>query len=129
MAKTSHHIVPNAQRGGWDIKKAGADRSSGHFNTKQEAVDAGKSATTKALSLSSTVKTAGSSAKIAMGMIRIRPEDDQNRARLLGLVKRPGSRVWLLVLRGKPSSWQWDTRPRLAQVACLQDVVSLLYPG
>ena len=31
----SHHVVPNAD-GGWDVKKDGATRSSGHFDKKQE---------------------------------------------------------------------------------------------
>ena len=35
------HVVPNPD-GGWDIKQAGAQRSSGHFDTKQEAVDRGR---------------------------------------------------------------------------------------
>ncbi len=33
----SHHVVPNAD-GGWDVKKDGATRSSGHFDEKQGAV-------------------------------------------------------------------------------------------
>ena len=37
----SHHVVPNP-KGGWDIKREGAERSSGHFDRKQEAVDAGR---------------------------------------------------------------------------------------
>ena len=37
----SHHVVPNPQ-GGWDVKRGGAERSSGHFDKKQEAVDAGR---------------------------------------------------------------------------------------
>ena len=37
----SHHVVPNAD-GGWDVKKDGATRSSGHFDKKQDAVDAGR---------------------------------------------------------------------------------------
>lgn len=37
----SHHIVPKPD-GGWDIKRGGAVRASGHFNTKQEAVDRGR---------------------------------------------------------------------------------------
>jgi len=37
----SHHVVPNAG-GGWDVKRGGADRSSGHFSTKQAAVDFGR---------------------------------------------------------------------------------------
>lgn len=35
----SHHVVPNAN-GGWDVKKV--TRSSGHFDKKQDAVDAGR---------------------------------------------------------------------------------------
>lgn len=31
--------MPNAD-GGWDVKKDGASRSSGHFDNKQDAVDA-----------------------------------------------------------------------------------------
>ena len=38
MAKGTHHVVPNP-KGGWDIKKGGSDRSSGHYDTKKEAVD------------------------------------------------------------------------------------------
>ena len=37
----SHHVVPNAN-GGWDVKKSGAARASGHFDRKQEAMDAGR---------------------------------------------------------------------------------------
>ena len=37
----THHVVPNHE-GGWDIKRGGAERSSGHFGTKQEAVDRGR---------------------------------------------------------------------------------------
>lgn len=33
-----HHVVHNPD-GGWDIKRDGAERSSGHFDTKQDAVD------------------------------------------------------------------------------------------
>lgn len=36
-----HHVVPS-RNGGWDIKKNGAERSSGHFETKQEAIDAAR---------------------------------------------------------------------------------------
>jgi uncharacterized protein YdaT len=39
MAKNnSHHFIPNP-KGGWDIKKTGADRSSGHFENKQDAIN------------------------------------------------------------------------------------------
>lgn len=37
----SHHVVPNPN-GGWDIKRGGAKRSSGHFDIKQDAVDRGR---------------------------------------------------------------------------------------
>ena len=37
----SHHVVPNPS-GGWDVQRAGAKRASRHFDTKAEAVDAGR---------------------------------------------------------------------------------------
>lgn len=37
----THHVVPNSG-GGWDVKRGGASRSSGHFDTKKEAVDRGR---------------------------------------------------------------------------------------
>jgi hypothetical protein len=40
MAK-QHHVVPNP-KGGWDIKKDGAERASVHTTIKQEAVDKGR---------------------------------------------------------------------------------------
>lgn len=40
----SHHVVPNPD-GGWDVKKAGAEHTSKHFETKQEAVDKGHETT------------------------------------------------------------------------------------
>lgn len=40
--KGSHHIVPNKDRGGWDIKKSGSDRSSRHYDTKKDAEKAGR---------------------------------------------------------------------------------------
>lgn len=33
----THHVVPNAD-GGWDVRRGGAARSSGHFDTKQDAI-------------------------------------------------------------------------------------------
>lgn len=38
MAKSTH-VVPNSDKGGWDIKQSGGERSSGHFGTKKEAED------------------------------------------------------------------------------------------
>lgn len=42
-SKTSgtHHVVPN-KNGGWDVRRGGSNRSSGHFNTKDEAVRRGR---------------------------------------------------------------------------------------
>lgn len=37
MSKKSTHVVPNKDRGGWDIRQSGSERSSGHFETKAEA--------------------------------------------------------------------------------------------
>jgi len=40
MASTkSTHVVHNGGRGGWDIKQSGGEKSSGHFDRKQDAVD------------------------------------------------------------------------------------------
>ncbi len=39
MSKKTHHVVPS-QNGGWNVKKGGAERASGHFATKAEAIDA-----------------------------------------------------------------------------------------
>lgn len=36
-----HHVVPNPD-GGWDVKRSGSERASRHFDTKAEAVDAGR---------------------------------------------------------------------------------------
>ena len=41
MARSSHHVVHNSN-GGWDVKRNGAQRASGHFETKEEAVTAGR---------------------------------------------------------------------------------------
>lgn len=38
MARKTHHVVPNPG-GGWDVKKGGAKRASGHYDTKADAVD------------------------------------------------------------------------------------------
>lgn len=37
----SHHVVPSPD-GGWDVKRGGGSRASGHFHTKQEAIDTGR---------------------------------------------------------------------------------------
>lgn len=35
----SVHVVPNRDRGGWDIKRPNAERASGHFDTQAEAIE------------------------------------------------------------------------------------------
>ena len=44
MAKgpKTHHVVPNPE-GGWDVKRGGASRASSHHDTKNEAVQSGRS--------------------------------------------------------------------------------------
>ncbi|HOV16154.1 MAG TPA: DUF2188 domain-containing protein [Candidatus Cloacimonadota bacterium] len=42
MAKNNqHHVVHNPQ-GGWDVRRSNAVRSSGHYDTKAEAIKAGR---------------------------------------------------------------------------------------
>ena len=41
MPRKTHHVV-HIPNGGWDVKRGGAQRSSGHFDTKVEAIDAGR---------------------------------------------------------------------------------------
>jgi hypothetical protein len=43
---TTHHVVHNSN-GCWDVKRGGADRSSGHFDTKREAIDYGRGVSRK----------------------------------------------------------------------------------
>ena len=38
----THHVVPNSDRGGWDVRRGGADRVSGHYDSKEQAVNAGR---------------------------------------------------------------------------------------
>lgn len=40
--KKDYHVVPNGGRGGWDVKREGAERSSGHFDRKTEAMERGR---------------------------------------------------------------------------------------
>ncbi len=41
MARQSHHVVHNS-KGGWDVKRGGAQRASIHANTKAEAERGGR---------------------------------------------------------------------------------------
>ena len=40
--RNEHHVVPNSERGGWDIKRNNAQRSSAHVPTKAEAMKVGR---------------------------------------------------------------------------------------
>lgn len=40
----THHVVANPA-GGWDVKRGGAERATGHFDTKRETVDYGRQVT------------------------------------------------------------------------------------
>lgn len=35
----SRHVVPNKERGGWDVQKPGSDKASAHFDTQAQAVE------------------------------------------------------------------------------------------
>ena len=39
--RTQYHVV-KSPRGGWDVKKAGAQRASANVSTKQQAVEKGR---------------------------------------------------------------------------------------
>ena len=41
MPRDTHHVVLNFN-GGWDVKRGGGQRSSGHFRTKKDAIDTGR---------------------------------------------------------------------------------------
>lgn len=32
----THHVVPNSDRGGWDVRRGGADRVSGHYEARNK---------------------------------------------------------------------------------------------
>jgi len=41
MSADQHHIVHNPD-GGWDVKRSGGERASGHFDKQQDAIDRGR---------------------------------------------------------------------------------------
>lgn len=41
MGRKSHHVVPNP-KGGWDVKRGGAQKATLHAETKQQAEQAGR---------------------------------------------------------------------------------------
>ena len=42
MPRKEHHVVHNSSKGGWDVKRSGAQRSSIHTSTKADAVRMGR---------------------------------------------------------------------------------------
>ena len=40
--RSEHHVVHNNERGGWDVKRNGADRASVHAETKDKAMRIGR---------------------------------------------------------------------------------------
>ena len=41
MARDTHHVVHDPN-GGWNVKRGGSQRASGHYDTKEQAVEAGR---------------------------------------------------------------------------------------
>lgn len=73
--KRDYHVVPNSDRGGWDLRREGADRASGHFDRKSEAMDRGRDlAREREPNWSNTVATAEFKIATAMATIQIHPE-------------------------------------------------------
>ena len=40
--REEHHVVSNKDRGGWDVKRNGAERASAHAETKEKALEIGR---------------------------------------------------------------------------------------
>lgn len=38
----NRHVVPNEERGGWDVRAPGASRASSHHDTQAEAISRGR---------------------------------------------------------------------------------------
>ena len=41
MARDTHHVVHDPN-GGWNVKRGGSHRASGHYDTKEQAIEAGR---------------------------------------------------------------------------------------
>ncbi len=77
MTKKTTHVVPNKEEGGWDIKQGRGERSSGHFDRKDDAID--RAGRFPRIVIRSYISTEGMEKlvkKIVMEMIRIRRGDD-----------------------------------------------------
>jgi hypothetical protein len=55
MSRDEHHDVPNPN-GGWNVRRAGADRASVQTHTKQDAVDQGRKISQNQETLKKTLK-------------------------------------------------------------------------
>ena len=42
MPRKTHHVVPNSDRDGWDVKRGGSSRASKHFDRKKDAEQYGR---------------------------------------------------------------------------------------
>lgn len=40
--RKTYHVLPNKDKGGWDIKKGGATKATKHFEKKDDAVKRGR---------------------------------------------------------------------------------------
>ena len=41
MSRKTHHVVTSPD-GGWNVKRGGSERASGHFDNKQDAINRGR---------------------------------------------------------------------------------------
>jgi hypothetical protein len=46
--KRDYHVVPNKERGGWDVEREKAARASGHFERKTDAMERARELAIKA---------------------------------------------------------------------------------
>ena len=42
MPRDTHHILPNSDRGGWDVKRGRSSKASKHFDKKSDAEQYGR---------------------------------------------------------------------------------------
>lgn len=71
MNKTpkTHHVVPNS-KGGWDVKRGGAERASSHHETKHDAIQSGRTVSrNQRPNYESTIRMAASPVAIATAAI------------------------------------------------------------
>lgn len=42
MTKRDYHVIPNKDRGGWDVRREHAERASAHYDRKSDAMERGR---------------------------------------------------------------------------------------